>query len=210
MKRIDLSSWKRRQHYELFRRMDFPWFSLTANLDITRYRRFIKERNLPFFLSVLHALTKTANAIPEFRLRMRGDEVIEHDVVHPSFTLMTPSGIFVFADVAWHESLEAFVRAGLPVMEEAKNRETLNPDDEPRDDLIYVTSMPWVSFTSVTHPVSLKGGDCIPRFAIGKYFTQDEKILLPLNIQAHHALLDGEHVGRFFRRMQEAMDAPTG
>jgi chloramphenicol O-acetyltransferase type A len=207
MRTIDIQTWNRRQHFEFFRQLDNPYFSLTANVDITRFYSWIKERNLPFFLSVLHSAMKVANEIPEFRYRIRGEGVVEHETVHPSFTLMTDEGVFTFLTAPWKERLADFVDSAAPLVEAAKKRAHLDPDKE-REDLVYLTSIPWVSFTAVTHPVHLASGDSIPRIAWGKFFEQDGKRLLPFNVQAHHALMDGEHLGRFFTRLQELLDRP--
>jgi chloramphenicol O-acetyltransferase type A len=31
---------------------------------------------------------------------------------------------------------------------------------------------------------------------------------MPLDVQGHHGLIDGLHVGRFYRRLQELLDDP--
>ncbi|MBP8894155.1 MAG: chloramphenicol acetyltransferase CAT, partial [Saprospiraceae bacterium] len=43
----------------------------------------------------------------------------------------------------------------------------------------------------------------IPIFTMGKYFQQDNKILLPMSVQVHHAVCDGYHTSRFFNEVQE-------
>ena len=37
---------------------------------------------------------------------------------------------------------------------------------------------------------------------MGKYFERDGKRLLPFNIQVHHAVCDGYHVGLFVDKLQ--------
>jgi chloramphenicol O-acetyltransferase type A len=69
--------------------------------------------------------------------------------------------------------------------------------DEPgNDNLLFMSAIPWVSFTSFMHPIHLHPVDSVPRFAWGKFFEQGGRLLMPLSVQAHHALLDGLHVGR--------------
>jgi Chloramphenicol O-acetyltransferase len=51
--------------------------------------------------------------------------------------------------------------------------------------------------------------DSIPRISWGKYFEEVGKIKLPLSVQAHHALVDGIHVGQFFNTFQEILDNPV-
>lgn len=51
--------------------------------------------------------------------------------------------------------------------------------------------------------------DSIPRISWGKYFEENGKIKLPMSVQAHHALMDGMHVGQYFSMFQEILDNPV-
>ena len=44
MKEIDLSNWKRREHFAFFHRMDYPHFNVCFDLDITGFAGVIKEK----------------------------------------------------------------------------------------------------------------------------------------------------------------------
>ena len=48
--------------------------------------------------------------------------------------------------------------------------------------------------------------DSVPRITWGKYFKTADKILMPLSVQAHHALIDGRHMGKYFEKTQELLD----
>jgi chloramphenicol O-acetyltransferase len=37
---------------------------------------------------MVYAITRAANAIPEFRYRIRPGQVVEHEVVHPGITVL--------------------------------------------------------------------------------------------------------------------------
>jgi chloramphenicol O-acetyltransferase type A len=207
MKYIDMENWKRKDHYNFFKELDYPHFNICGNLDITNFYKHIKENELPFFISVLYAATKTANNIKEFRYRIREDKVIEHEVVSPNFTVMTEGDVFSFCPTNFMEDFTEFKNNALKEIEKVKNKALI--EDEPgRDDLLYVTSIPWISFTSITHPVHIKAVDSIPRIAWGKYFDEAGRIKLPFSVQAHHALVDGIHVGQFFNDLQEIFDNP--
>jgi chloramphenicol O-acetyltransferase type A len=69
-----------------------------------------------------------------------------------------------------------------------------------------MTSIPWVSFTGFVHPIHMHPVDSVPRFSWGKYFTDDDRIKMPLSVQGHHALMDGFHVGRYFQQVQKYLD----
>lgn len=208
MKVIDLANWERKEHYLFFKGMDYPHFNICANLDITRFYQEIKEKKLPFFISFLYAATWAANRIPQFRQRIRGDQVVEYEIVHPSFTAMTEKEVFCFCTVDFLEDFKAFTTSTSRAMEAAKVHGNLS--DEPgRDDLLYITCIPWISFTSVTHPIHMNPVDSIPRIAWGKYFEENGNIKMPLSVQGHHGLLDGFHAGQYFQEVQRILERPT-
>lgn len=208
MKYIDIENWKRKDHYNYFKQLDYPHFNICGNLDITNFYKFIKENKLPFFISFLYAAVKTANDIEEFKLRIREDMVIEHDTVSPSFTVMTEDEVFSFCTSDFKAEFKEFKADTLREIENVKNN--INIDDEPgRDDLLYITSIPWVSFTNITHPINMHPVDSIPRISWGKYFTENNKIKIPISVQVHHALVDGVHVGQYFNMLQEISDNPV-
>lgn len=207
MKYIDTENWKRKDHYNYFKQLDYPHFNICGNLDITNFYKYIKENELPFFISFLYAAVKTANDIEEFKLRIKEDMVIEHDTVSPSFTVMTEDEVFSFCTSDFKAEFKDFKTGTLKEIEKVKNK--VNIDDEPgRDDLLYITSIPWISFTNITHPINMNPVDSIPRISWGKFFSENNKIKIPLSVQVHHALVDGIHVGQYFNLLQEISDNP--
>ncbi len=58
------------------------------------------------------------------------------------------------------------------------------------------------------HPIHMNPVDSVPRIAWGKYFKDQDKVMLPLSIQAHHALMDGVHAGRYYEQIQVLMNNP--
>ncbi|NFS94181.1 chloramphenicol acetyltransferase [Clostridium botulinum] len=208
MKLIDIENWKRKDHYNFFRQVDYPHFNICGNTDITKFYKYIKENELPFFISILYASTKTANSIKEFKLRIRGDKVIEHETVNPSFTIITDEEVFSFCRSNYTDNFNEFKTNTLKEIEKVKNN--ISIEDEPgQDDLLYITSIPWVSFTNITHPIQMNPVDSIPRIAWGKYFEEGGNIKLPISVDVHHALVDGVHIGQYFNIIQEIIDNPA-
>jgi chloramphenicol O-acetyltransferase type A len=80
-------------------------------------------------------------------------------------------------------------------------------DEEGKDDYLFMSSIPWVSFTGLQKAMH-QPGDSGPRIAWGKYFDAQGKTLLPISIQAHHALIDGRHIGAFFERVRTLAAEP--
>ena len=81
-------------------------------------------------------------------------------------------------------------------------------DEVNRDDYLFLSAIPWVSFTSFAHAMHYEPADSVPRFTWGKYFKEGDKILMPLSVQAHHAVVDGRHTGKYFQQFQKYMQHP--
>jgi chloramphenicol O-acetyltransferase type A len=203
MEYIDMEKWPRKEHFRFFQGMDYPQTNVCMNLDITHFLEFVKENHLSFYYSMIFAATHTANEIDSFRYRIRGDGVVLHDRVHPSFTdLSEGSELFKFVTLEMEGDIISFSNHTKEVSRNTKE----NLSNENRDDLIYYTCLPWISFTSVCHALTLGKEDSIPRISWGKYFRDGEKVLLPFSVQVNHSLLDGFHIGKYVNRLQEYID----
>ena len=76
------------------------------------------------------------------------------------------------------------------------------------DDMIHFTTLPWVSFTSFAQARKFNPEDSVPKIAFGKFTKESERVLLPISVEVHHALVDGLHVGRYIARLEEALAQP--
>ena len=207
MRQINLETWSRREHFKFFSAYDHPHFSLCANVDLTAFCPFVKQQGISFTVAMVYLLTRAANAIPEFRYRIRPGEVVEHDIVNPSVTTITDNDLFSFCTLDYFEDFSEFAARAAERIAYVKEHPILK--DEPgRDDLLFMTVIPWVSFTSVMHPIHLHPVSSVPVFAWGKFSEDGEFLKMPLNVQAHHALMDGVHVGKFYEEVQNYLYNP--
>lgn len=200
-KTIDPQTWDRREAYELFRDFGFPYLSVTAPVDVARLQRTHRRHGVSFTVGLVYALAAAANDVPALRRRLRGESVIEHSVVRPSLTVLGEGDVFRFVTLPYARDFRRFALDARERIDRARRAETLwsEPDE---DDLLYMTTLPWISFTALVHPVPLAPADSVPRIAWGRYERRGRRLELPLNVQAHHALVDGIDVGRFFERVE--------
>lgn len=207
MRKIDVPSWPRRDQYELFRDSHLPYFNVCADVDVTATQGAAKARGVPVTAAIVYLIARTANRIREFRYRMRGESVVEHDLVHPASTVLTDGDLFSFCFYEYHDDFSAFVDGYRAATARAQAHPSLE-DPENRDDLLFMTAIPWVSFTSFSHPVLSIPADSIPRFAWGRFYERNRSVMMPLSVQGHHALIDGLHVGRYFQYYQDFLLNP--
>jgi chloramphenicol O-acetyltransferase type A len=207
MKEIDLSTWPRKKHFEVFNSFDYPHFNLCANVDISSLYSLAKAKSKSLHTTLVYVISRTANDYPEFKWRIRKDKVVEHDIVHPSASILSSDELFSFCTMRFYQTFAEFYPNAEATITHTKQHPTL--EDEPgQDDLLFLTSIPWVSFTGIMHPIHMHPVDSVPRFAWGKFFKDHDRIMLPLSVQVHHALMDGFHVGRFYQKLQQYLDAP--
>jgi chloramphenicol O-acetyltransferase type A len=207
MKTVDLETWNRKEHFAFFYRMDYPQYNICANIDITRFLTLVKGNCWSFYYAMIFAASEVANQNENFRYRIRKGQVILHDRVHPSFTDLAGKGddLFKMVTVEMEDTLPAFIQKALHISANQSKYFDFATMAE-RDDFLYITCIPWVAFTSMTHTISLKRDDSVPRISWGKYFREGERVLLPFSVQVHHALADGNHVGQYFERLQDYLD----
>ena len=108
---IDLNTWDRTIHYNFFKRMDYPHYNIGANFDITNFLNKIKEKQIPFYYAMIYAATYGLNQVEEFRYRIRGEQVILHDIIHPSFTDMSEgTDLFKMVTVSMEPTIFDFTK----------------------------------------------------------------------------------------------------
>ena len=207
MHEVDLRTWRRRQHFDLFSTFNHPHFNMSANLEVTAFHQRVRNSGVSFTIAFVYVIARAANAIPEFRQRIRSGRVVEHDIVSPSFTVLVDDDLFSFCTVPYSEPFADFAGRATAVIAHVKQHPTLEIDPS-RDELLFMTALPWVSFTSFAHPMRLHPADSIPRFAWGRFFQEGQSLKIPLSVQGHHALMDGIHMAKFYAKVEEDLQHP--
>jgi chloramphenicol O-acetyltransferase type A len=207
MHTIDMQTWSRRQHFNLYNSFNHPHFNMCANVDLTGFLPYIKQYAISFNSAMVYLISCTANAIPEFRYRIHGEIVVEHEIVHPSTTILVSEDVFSFCSLKYVNDFRDFLAEYAKQVAYIKGHPTLE-NASADDDILFMTAIPWISFTSFMHPINMHPCDSIPRFAWGKYFMQGERVSMPLSVQGHHALMDGIHMARFYEKIQGYLDEP--
>lgn len=206
MRKIIFEDAHRRKHFDFFRRMDQPHFGITADVDITDFLVCVRQSpTLRFTPALVYLIADTAMKVAPFRWRIRGEDVVEHAGLRPSFAVPTAaSAVFSFCTVPYEEDVGSFHRAAVEKMGLRQNDPSFE-DDAGADDYLFLSAFPWASFTSVTHAMHYSPGDSVPRITWGKYFERGEKTFMPLAVQAHHAVVDGSDLGRYYETIQASL-----
>jgi chloramphenicol O-acetyltransferase type A len=68
--------------------------------------------------------------------------VVEHEVVHPSSTIMGKNDIFSFCTLEYRKSFPEFVAKNAEKIASVRARPRLLGEDEERNDLLFMTAIP--------------------------------------------------------------------
>ncbi len=206
-KYLDKTMWPRREHFEFFSQFEEPFFGIVANVDVTRAYAAAKEGGHSFFLYYLHKVAAAVNAVEEFRYRISADDVLIHDRIDISATLTREDNTFGFSLIEYHADFSGFHAGAKAEIERVRNTPGLFTRSFEADNLIHLSAIPWVSFTSLSHARSFTLPDSCPKISVGKMTEADGRRTMPVSVHVHHGLMDGYHVGLFLEKLQQELDA---
>lgn len=201
MKIININTWKRKAQFEFFKNFDDPFFSATSNIDCTTMFNAIKNSKQSFFSVYMYCALKALNNIPEFKTRIAEDNVVQYDVINGTTTVFKKDETFSFCYFQYHDDFTLFSKELQEAISQAKQSKTLISNNDLN--LVYVSVIPWRSFTNIKHPRSGNKSESVPRIVFGKVFELDNKFLMPVSIDAHHSLADGYHASLFFNQFEK-------
>ncbi len=200
---IDEKTWKRSMHCMVFRNSIEPAFCVTFELDVTNFRRKIKEQGYSFTIAMVYAICRCANEIEEFRYRFLDGNIALYDRIDTAFTYLNPdTELFKVVNVPMKDTMEEYVAAATKAAREQAEYFT----GPLGNDVFQCSPMPWVTYTHISHTNSGKKDNATPLFDWGKYYERDGKILMPVSVQAHHSFVDGVHIGKFVDCLQKYVD----
>ncbi len=210
MKEIDIENMDRRKTYEWFKTFKNPTYGVTVNLDVTKLVKCTKETDSSFFINFLFILVKSLNKIPQMRERFVDGKPVEYDICNPGITVLTKNDTFENVRFSYVDNYHDFYIVAKENIDKAKNEEKLTSDSynlENAYNEYYITSLPWINFTSVTHPIPEDISSLsVPRICIGKFVLHNEKYEMPFNITVSHVFVDGLHISKFLKEMEYSLD----
>lgn len=196
----------RRPQHQLFSRFQRPTLAVTAPLEITDPRPAAGAAEIPVSAVLVWVLAAGAMHIPEMRLRLSAGGIRKVSALTVSFTVLSPDGGLRFAYAPFEDSLPAFAQAYRSAAQAAAADESLRSGD-PTHDHVYLSVAPWMTFTAVEQPYADPDAASIPSMVIGRMQeTAPGRIVAPLSVQVHHALVDGLHLARFFAALPDIAD----
>lgn len=201
--KIDIANWERKQHYEVYRQFANARYDITLELDVTNLIKFVRENQLSFTLTTIHIIAKCANEIDEFRMRIENNEPVIYDDIRLSFTYLNKNTNLMKNVVADNDvDVYEFNRRA----KEAIENQEVYFTGALGNGIYQFSSIPWISYTHVSHTFSGNKDYAVPVFDFGKFYEKNGRMVMPFSIEVHHAFIDGYHIGLLVEKLQKALD----
>ena len=150
--------------------------------------------------------------MPALRQRLvPGGGAVEWPQVDATPTVLRPDDSFAVARLPFAKRLSDFAGPALAAIAAAQV-----PGGDwgiaPEPVGVAMSTLPLVHFTHFSHArkASPADEDGTPAIALGAFQWEGERCWMPINIEVHHALADGLHVGRFVQALQALLAEPAG
>ena len=206
--KIDLKNYPRKSHLEYFSSLQYPYVGITADVDVTKLYDFCKRKNISFYLTFLHLSAIAADDINEFRQRLHNKEVLEYDECPTSHIELLENGTYCYCTLHHHMPFEEYIEYAEKARKDCREKGSIDEDDDV-ESMYFISTLPWVHYTALIQPVA-GGEESNPRITWGK-FTEDSngKKQLPVSVLAHHGLVDGIHIAKFYQNLEKEIEKLT-
>ena len=203
-KMIDMNTYPRREHFDYYRSLAYPYAGITADVDITSLYAFCKKEGCSFTLAFLHAAALAADEVPELRRRIKDGKIIEYNECPTSHIEMRSDESICYCTLHHHMPWKAYIEYAQMKQQQARSSGLFQEDEEVLG-YYFISVVPWIRFTALLQPAAC-GDESNPRITWGKYGTDTGgRMKLPVSILAHHALVDGIHIARFYQNLEQQM-----
>ena len=203
MRKIEKSTWDRREIYDFFSGVSNPFYMVSFAVDVTELKAFTKRHDCSFYYSLIYLCCEALKGADNFLYVCRDGDIYLLDEREPSFADRKPdSELFHIVSLPAHGDILAFCRAA---KEASRAQQCFIDMSREGDHLAYFSCLPTLRMTALTNEFdSLSPGfaeDSIPRIAWGKYTENQGRLELTMSMEVNHRFVDGIHIEKFAARL---------
>ena len=203
---IDINDYYRRDIFRHFSQDCKCSFAVTARVDVTELKAFSKRTETSFYLNFLYVLTKALNSRDDYRYFWdnANNELRLYDKINPRqyvFHEDTETITVVYSE--FFADYKTFYNAAKADLEKGKATREYGLDDAAHPNWFDASSLPWLSFDSMT--VELPDGYLYfnPIVNWGKFREENGRLMMPVAIRLNHASADGFLAALFYKNLEK-------
>lgn len=198
---IEVSNWKRREHFEKWLHFDEPFHGITVILDITNCYKSCVKHNYKIFHRYMYHFVHAINEIEALKYRIIDGKPVIYDEIASGLTIMKPNDTFAYGHLSKIDDYTEFCKEFENEKQRVIQRGTLH-DANSLMNIIHFSVLPWTNFVSLSHARKYGTDDSIPKVTFGKITEKNDNYTMAMSIHVHHALVDGKDVGDFINLFQ--------
>ncbi|WP_121967012.1 chloramphenicol acetyltransferase [Myroides sp. N17-2] len=204
---IDLETWPRTPYYEYYRNTLKTKYTVSIKIDITNIIAIYKDQGYKFFPTFLYVIMKALNNSEELRTSIHNGQLGTWNYLTPQFTLFHEDDK-TFSDLwsDYSEDFRVFYQNIITDIEKYKDVKGIKIKAGLPANFTPISCVPWISFDSISQDTSHDSDFLKPIIRFGKYYTEHEKVLIPLSVYVNHAIADGYHTSMFLQDIQNIVN----
>lgn len=209
--KLNIDTWNRRNIYNHFITDVKCVISVTVAMDITELLKVCKNKGYRFYPVYIYIVSNVVNKHKEFRMGYDEDNNVGFfDSVSPSYIVFHKEDEnFTRLVTTYTSDFKLFYKRVVNDMEKYKDKRGFEIDFS-NVDTFDISCLPWSSYTSFDLHVFDSGTYLAPVITWGKYEQKENRFVMPLTLQIHHAVADGFHVSRFLKDIQSKSNQLIG
>ena len=204
---IDRETWSRTPYYDYYRTQLKTKYTVSIKIDITVLVTTYKLKGYKFFPTFLYVIMRALNNSEALRTCIHEGQLGVWDFLSPQFTLFHEDDK-TFSDLwsVYHEDFQTFHQAIIQDIEQYKNVKGIKVKAGLPANFVPISCVPWISFESISQDTSHDTDFLKPIIRFGKFYHDQERVLIPLSVYVNHAIADGYHTAMFLNDIQQIAD----
>ena len=206
--KIDLNTWKRGSLFKFYIDNMRIVMSLTVDIDVAPLLAYARKNKLRFYPAMIWVVAKVINSHDEFKYAWDSNgNLIRWDSISPFYAIFNQEDeSFTKFVTEYSDNLLDFCKRVENDRKKYENERAIIKN-QPQN-FFDVTCLPWVRYKHFDVHVFDDGKFLAPVVTWGKYEqVSDNKVLMPLTMNIHHAVADGFHLSRFFNEVQTLINS---
>ena len=204
MRKIEKSTWDRREIYDFFSGVSDPFYMVSFTVDVTELKAFTKRHDCSFYYALIWLCCEALKSEENFLYTCRDGEIYLLDGREPSFTdRKAGSELFHIVTVPAQGEILTFCQAA---KEASRNQRCFIDMSHEGDTLAYFSCLPTLRLTALTNEADrLSPGFAqsnIPRLSWGRYTKNRGRWELTMSMEVNHRFIDGIHIEKFASRLE--------
>ena len=204
---VNIDTWERGNLFRFYIDNLRNVMSMTVDMNVTNLIEYIHIHRIKFYPSMMWVISKVINTHDEFKFSWhKCGSLIHWDYISPYYAdFHKEDNRFVKLVTEYSDDLFEFHARFLTDRERYKTLRAFDLTNIPAN-TFDVSCLPWIKYKCFDIHVFDEGKYLAPVVTWGKFETENNKTILPLSMNIHHAVADGFHLCRFFNEAQEIIN----